>query len=592
MAANGISTLSTKQVRQVAKLGLAQTKRQGIFTRSNNGSILLDGTQYLTIPANSEYTLGTNDHTIEFWLYQSSRGQYDVAWTYCQVLQLVNNSYYLNVGSEGVYLLLGTTGGTEWGVSINPPTPSLNAWHHYAIVRYGNVFTLYVDGVGYSQTYDYDIPAQTGVMSLGKHVGMNSTGIPGYISNFRFVNGTAVYKQDFTPSEATLPNVPNTKILLNTVYGSNFLVDSSSIGATITNVGGGVSSPQYPNAVVTVDTTAPFYRARNTYDITQLPTRYDGNGIIDNPNTGGLVVGRPWLSNTNPSPVTQDLILFFDTGRTDCYPGTGTTIYNIVDLPTQTPSTIFGNVTFSDGILRIYNEDTTHPQNRLAGIECQTVTGFKTISLWYKQITSSAGYYSYIVDARTGMGGGWIYDTPNSDWFGGDWASGSMFIDGGATQSPTYTQQLNVWRNVTFVTNDTAFTDNITLFSRFTREEGLDVEFGAVMIYSRAITEAENKHNYDQFKTKYSAIPQVYTGLLFNYGQATISFTLTSGIFSDVTCPYGAGGYPYGPGVDPVLLMPGNQLAGGTSPANDIYWEYTAVDGTITGFTYRSGTPP
>jgi hypothetical protein len=87
---------------------------------------------------------------------------------------------------------------------------------------------------------------------------------------------------------------------------------------------------------------------------------------------------------------------------------------------------------------------------------------------------------------------------------------------------------------------------------------------------------------------------QVYTGLLFNYGEATISFTLTRGIFSNVTCPYGAGGYPYGEGVDPVLLMPGNQLTGGTSPANDIYWEYTvdAPGGATTGFTYRSGTPP
>ena len=255
-------------------------------------------------------------------------------------------------------------------------------------------------------------------------------------------------------------------------------------------------------ALAATNRTADGY-ARATLDITQLPTQFSGNNTIDNPNTGGLVEGRPWVSVVNPAPVTQDLILFFDSERTDCYPGTGTTIYNIVDLPTQTPSTIFGNVTFSDGILRIHNEDTTHPQNRLAGIECQTVTGFKTISLWYKQITSSAGYYSYIVDARTGMGGGWIYDTPSSDWFGGDWASGSMFINGGATQSPTYTQQLNVWRNVTFVTNDTAFTDNITLFSRYTREEGLDVEFGAVMIYSRAITEAENKHNYDEFKTRY-----------------------------------------------------------------------------------------
>jgi len=85
---------------------------------------------------------------------------------------------------------------------------------------------------------------------------------------------------------------------------------------------------------------------------------------------------------------------------------------------------------------------------------------------------------------------------------------------------------------------------------------------------------------------------QVYTGLTFTYGEATISFTLTSGIFTNVTCPYGAGGYPFGPGVDPVIIMPGNQLIGGTTPANDIYWEYTAVNGVITGFTYRSGNPP
>jgi hypothetical protein len=35
---------------------------------------------------------------------------------------------------------------------------------------------------------------------------------------------------------------------------------------------------------------------RATYDITQLPTQYDDNAIIDNPNVGGLVVGRPWVA--------------------------------------------------------------------------------------------------------------------------------------------------------------------------------------------------------------------------------------------------------------------------------------------------------
>ncbi len=43
------------------------------------------------------------------------------------------------------------------------------------------------------------------------------------------------------------------------------------------------------------DSTKNYYRARNTYDITQLPTQYTGNAVTDNANSGGLVVGRPWI---------------------------------------------------------------------------------------------------------------------------------------------------------------------------------------------------------------------------------------------------------------------------------------------------------
>lgn len=85
---------------------------------------------------------------------------------------------------------------------------------------------------------------------------------------------------------------------------------------------------------------------------------------------------------------------------------------------------------------------------------------------------------------------------------------------------------------------------------------------------------------------------QVYTGLLFNYGEATISFTLkANGTFTNVTCPYGAGGYAASSGQ---IIMPGSQLLGGASPANDILWDYVCAgnNGVITGFTYSSGTPP
>lgn len=41
---------------------------------------------------------------------------------------------------------------------------------------------------------------------------------------------------------------------------------------------------------------------RATYDIQQLPTQYAGNAVIDNANTGGLIVGRPWTAISSLQP--------------------------------------------------------------------------------------------------------------------------------------------------------------------------------------------------------------------------------------------------------------------------------------------------
>lgn len=45
-----------------------------------------------------------------------------------------------------------------------------------------------------------------------------------------------------------------------------------------------------------VDATKNYYRERNQYDTTLLPTLYSGNNSVDNPNSGGLVEGRPWTT--------------------------------------------------------------------------------------------------------------------------------------------------------------------------------------------------------------------------------------------------------------------------------------------------------
>jgi hypothetical protein len=39
--------------------------------------------------------------------------------------------------------------------------------------------------------------------------------------------------------------------------------------------------------------------ANATYDLTLLPTQYNDNSVVDNPNIGGLVAGRPWIETVS-----------------------------------------------------------------------------------------------------------------------------------------------------------------------------------------------------------------------------------------------------------------------------------------------------
>jgi hypothetical protein len=54
------------------------------------------------------------------------------------------------------------------------------------------------------------------------------------------------------------------------------------------------------NGTVTgsVDSTKPYYRYWNTYDINDLPTKYTGNAVTNNANAGGLAAHRPWKTHT------------------------------------------------------------------------------------------------------------------------------------------------------------------------------------------------------------------------------------------------------------------------------------------------------
>jgi hypothetical protein len=79
------------------------------------------------------------------------------------------------------------------------------------------------------------------------------------------------------------------------------------------------------------------------YDINKLPTKYSGNSVVDNANTGGLQERRPWIIDY--SRVMSGMVLWLDAGDTDSYPGTGTTWTDLTNPANN--GTLIGNITYT-----------------------------------------------------------------------------------------------------------------------------------------------------------------------------------------------------------------------------------------------------
>lgn len=109
-------------------------------------------------------------------------------------------------------------------------------WHHIAVVRVGSTVTAYLDGVATGST-----TSCTGIFlnSLSTvHIGKNtwrSGYLDAYISNMRYVVGTAVYTGNFTPPTAVLTAISGTEFLLLANDVNAPLTDSSANAITVTS---------------------------------------------------------------------------------------------------------------------------------------------------------------------------------------------------------------------------------------------------------------------------------------------------------------------------------------------------------------------
>jgi hypothetical protein len=531
MAANGISTLATKELRQIAKLDIAQLKRRGYTLyadgTTNFGSIQFGAGKEVRLTTKTAFGFGTGDFTVEGFFNPTSLAgnvlfDFRTAASELSIYLNVNSSGNVRLYVNGAYVITTTL------------TISIGAWSHVAVSRFNGSTKVFINGTQSGVTYtDTNNYGTTKPLSIGSSYTSDSHFV-GYISNIRIVKGTAVYTTAFTPSLSPLTAIDGTQLLLNTDYGANFLQDSSTNNFTLTNIGPVVTSNTGPGP----DTNAVFYRTRNTYDITQLPTQYNNNAVVDNPNIIALTL-TPGVIRSGVSKVT--------------YSGYHNDDVTFTDTAAVTASEVATNFTIAS-----IAENTTV---LYTGYLLADYTGTWTFGM-------ASDDASYLWIGNTAVTG---YTTSN------ELVTASYNGSGTGTISLTAGE----YYPIRLLYGNSPASGNLTLTYAYTGQTATSDFTGKLF-----------RPDAQLIRGRPWATVEVYTGLTFTYGQATISFTLAGGIFYNVTCPYGAGGYPYGGAVDPVITMPGNQLTGGTTPANDIQWEYTAVGGVITGFTYRSGNPP
>ena len=200
---------------------------QGTFTPyGDNWSNYFNGSSSLSVNV-SGVAAGTSTFTFEAWVYLNAYPGVDAAFYDTRS----SNGASTTAMQFGVY----STGalkfydGTETNLGGTVP---LNQWVHIALVRNGsNVMTPYINGTATGTTVSSTRNFSDQYFWIASVPGPASPYINAYLSNLRWVVGTAVYTSNFTPSTTPLTPITNTKIL---TCQSNRFVDNSNNAFAIT----------------------------------------------------------------------------------------------------------------------------------------------------------------------------------------------------------------------------------------------------------------------------------------------------------------------------------------------------------------------
>ena len=215
---------------------------QGTFAPygSNWSNYCTSSSGFLSVAASANLASNTGSFTLEFWYNSTATGNGRPLGNNTGNSFGTNNWVFaandpsLGVGKLGFYVF---NYGAYIGSSTSSTVASDGQWHHIVLVRSGNTWAMFIDGVrqGSAVTSSVSFNGTSSAFNIGwSNVSGDVTGFSGYLSNVRFVNGTAVY--DPTQTTLTVPTGPLTAITNTALLTaqSNRFIDNSTNAYAIT----------------------------------------------------------------------------------------------------------------------------------------------------------------------------------------------------------------------------------------------------------------------------------------------------------------------------------------------------------------------
>lgn len=228
------NTFIDSSVNNIAITAGSSTTQGSLNPYGNNWSNYFNGTtDYLTLPDSAVYATGTNNFTLECWINPSQTSA-----SFARIISQQGSAGYWGLRQQTntlTYFYLNAATGATVSITSGAVLTSF-VWHHVAVVRNGNDFTLYVDGVSVATgTSAGAVPDIARVVAIGAYFETSASEFfTGYISNIRLVSGSAIYTAAFSPPTTPLAAVAGTSLL---TCQSNRFSDKSSNNFIVTMIG-------------------------------------------------------------------------------------------------------------------------------------------------------------------------------------------------------------------------------------------------------------------------------------------------------------------------------------------------------------------